>query len=57
MRNILAESGAEMSLINSNSASMEITVAGAKYYDNMPNGLQIPPETDYRKTEGYPFPE
>ena len=55
--NILAESGAEMKLVNSNSASMEITVLGAKYYDNQPEGLQKPPTTDYRTTKGYPFPE
>ena len=57
MRNILASSGAEMNLVNSNSASMEVTVRGAMYYDNMREGLSSPPKTDYRKTEGYPFPE
>jgi hypothetical protein len=53
MRNILAESGAHMHLVNSTSASMEITVQGAKYYDN--HGQNV--KTDYRKEPGYPFPE
>ncbi|TDX00342.1 hypothetical protein [Dinghuibacter silviterrae] len=58
MRNILAESGAHMQLVNSNSASMEITADGARYYDNMPDKPNVsPPETDFRKTEGYPFKE
>jgi hypothetical protein len=58
MRNILAESGAHMRLVNSNSATMEITVEGAKYYDNQPEeDDKRPVKTDYRDKEGYPFPE
>lgn len=58
MRNILAESGAEMVLVNSNSASMEVSVHGTRYYDNQRSGVsEIAPRTDYRSEKGYPFPE
>lgn len=44
MRNILAESGAAMRIVNSPSVSLEITSEGALYYDNQ----EHEPEMDYR---------
>ncbi|MGC2237442.1 MAG: DUF4157 domain-containing protein [Pyrinomonadaceae bacterium] len=58
MRNILAENGAYMNLLNSNSASMRITAEGAEYLDNQQRQDDTtPPNMDYRKEAGYPFPE
>lgn len=51
MRNILAESGAHMAVVNSNSVTMQITAKGAQYYDNM---REPKPKLDYRSDPDYP---
>jgi hypothetical protein len=57
MVNILAESGASMRLLNTTSATMEITATGAKYYNNQKDVGVTPPKMDYRASKGYPFSE